>query len=503
MRYKLNNIFFIVRNAARRVDIFLPFVLSVVLLLNSCKAVGPDYKAPDPTMPDAWSTEINSKFEQDSTTNLENYWTIFNDTILNDLIDQARANNKDIKIAFSRIQQTRASLSGLQGNKYPYASLNASAGVTKLSDNGGLAEVAPEGGFSPETHFQLGLNASWELDVFGKFRRMIESGDANFQASVENYYDVMVLLFAELTSNYINVRVNQQRIIIANENVATQEDMLALTTDRYESGLNSYLDVVQATSNLKATQASIPEYEIEIHNSLNQISVLTGVLKDSLNPALFKVDKIPAATESVTTGIPINLLRQRPDIRAAERTIAMYNAQIGANTAELYPSFNLMGFFGLGSSLLSNFFTDGGSFYGASFPIKWQVFNRAQIKANIAVSEELTEQSLLDYENTVLKAIAEVDYSIAAYNLLVQRQQYLFDAVEASKEAVSLVLIQYEMGLTDFQNVLDTQRGLFNQQDNLITSEGNATTEMVSLYKALGGGWKVDTDTTNTALSNQ
>ena len=484
----------IVMKTLRRVPGLL-VTISMIWMLYGCRAVGPDYVPAAPPMPDAWTDEISSKFEQGPQASLETWWTVFNDTTLTLLIDQAKQHNKNLKIAYSRILQSRAGLSGIKGKKYPYATVGASAGVSEMSDNGALSQAAPDGGFDPQGHYRVGLSASWEIDFFGKVRRSIESGSANVQASIEDYYDVMVILLAEVTTNYINIRVNQQRIIIADQNVTSQQIMTELALDRYEAGLSSYLDAVQAKSNLNETRASIPEFQMEINQSINRISVLTGVLKDSLSFEIFEPGEIPVSAESVATGIPINLLRQRPDIRAAERRIAMQNAQIGVNTADLYPSFNLMGFFGFGASKLTTLFTGGGMLWGASFPIQWQVFNRAQIKANIAVSEQHTVQALLEYENVVLEAIAEVDYSISAFNLQNQRHQYLYDAVTASKEAVSLVAIQYEQGLTDFQNVLDTQRTLLGQQDNLIASEGAAAIEMISLYKALGGGWKISTDT--------
>jgi NodT family efflux transporter outer membrane factor (OMF) lipoprotein len=494
MRYNLKIIINRPLNSVHVKDFLLFKIILIFLLLYGCKAVGPDYIPVDPTMPDAWTNEITSKFEEESQSTLEVWWTVFNDPTLNTLIDQAKRNNKNLKTAYSRILQARSGLSGVKGAKYPYATLGANTGFSKMSDNGALSQVAPDGGFQPQAHFRVGLSASWEIDFFGKVKRSIESGSANVEASIEDYYDAMVILFAEVTTDYINIRVNQQRIIIANQNIESQQKMTDLTLDRYEAGLSSYLDVVQSRSNLNQTQATIPEFQMEISNSLNQISVLIGVLKDSLDPDLFEVGKIPISTDSITTGIPINLLRQRPDIRAAERRIAASNAQIGVNKANLYPSFNLAGFFGFGTKMLTSLFAGGSILGGASSPISWQIFNRAEIKANIAISEEQTTQSLLEYENIVIEAIAEVDQSIAAYNLQNQRHNYLNDAVTASKEAVVLVSIQYEQGLTDFQNVLDTQRTLFDQQDNLIASEGSAVIEMVSLYKSLGGGWEVNSD---------
>ena len=499
--FRLITIHFRKRNEGYAPLLFL--VITVILAINGCKPVGPDYMAPSPKLPDTWSNQIELKLEQKPQSDIENWWTIFNDTVLNALIEQANLNNKNLKIAYSRVLQARAGLSGIKGEKYPYAGIGGEVSVNKMSDNGALAPVAPEGGFSPHAYTRAGISASWEIDVFGRVRRSMEAASANFQANVEDYYDMLVILYADVAMNYLNIRINQQRIRNASQNIVIQQNMVDLTRDRYNAGLTSYLDVVQATSNLYYTKATIPQFEIEVNKALNNIAVLTGVTKDSLMQNLFRPGEIPIPDSLIAAGIPANVLRQRPDIRAAERRIAMYNAKVGVNTADLYPTFNLSGFFGLATGFISSWFPGSSFFWGASFPIQWQIFNRAGIKANIAISNEQTRQALFDYENTVLEAVAEVDNSMVSFNELEKQQHYLQQAVASSKEAVSLVAIQYDKGLTDFQNVLDTQRTLFKQQDRFIESRGAAMLQLVGLYKALGGGWTLNRPDFNTLLNKK
>ena len=249
--------------------------------------------------------------------------------------------------------------------------------------------------------------------------------------------------------------------------------------------------MLQSKSNLSETLASIPEFELQEFLAINRLALLLGVTNKELNLSILKEGGIPKPGVILSAGLPTDLLRQRPDIRAAEKMIAKNNAKIGVATADLYPTFSLSGMLGFNSKSISNLFTGPSLNWSASLPISWQIFNRKQIKANIAISEQRTQQALFNYENTVLKAYAEVENSIVSYNTQNKRYQYLSEAVTANKEAVNLVLIQYNKGITDFQNVLDTERSLFRQQNNLIQSEANMVVDLVLLYKALGGGWEV------------
>jgi NodT family efflux transporter outer membrane factor (OMF) lipoprotein len=304
---------------------------------------------------------------------------------------------------------------------------------------------------------------------------------------------------ADVAINYIDIRTLQQIIANTLTNAELQRESLDLAEYRYNTGLNSYLDVAQAKANLAETMSNIPELKMEEFIAINRLAILLGTTKDSLNKEVFETAPIPSPEANIGTGLPADLLRQRPDIRAAERTIAKNNAKIGVATADLYPTFSLSGFLGFDSKSVTTLFTVPGLNWGLSLPIGWQIFNRKRIKADIAINEQRTLQAVLDYENTVLKAITEVENSMVSVNNQLERQKYLNEAVASNKEAVSLVSIQYNTGLTDFQNVLDTERSMLRQKNKLIECEANIVVDMILLYKALGGGWKVSADTISVA----
>jgi NodT family efflux transporter outer membrane factor (OMF) lipoprotein len=464
-------------------------------MFPGCKPVGPDYIAKVPALPDAWEEQINLKLAKEPTTDLESWWGIFNDPVLDSLIEKAKANNKNLKIAYSRMLEARANVAGVSGKKLPEVSTDLTISESKVSDDGSLAQVAPDGGFKPQSLFSVGMSATWEIDVFGRVRRSVEVAGMEYQVSVEDYYDIMVILMADVALNYMDVRSYQQLIINTELSADIQQESLELAQFRYEMGLTSYLDVLQAKSNLAETKASIPTYRTEAFFAISRLAVLLGTTRDSLNNELFEPDNIPKPDANIAMGLPTDLLRQRPDIRAAERDVAKYNAKIGVATADLYPTFALSGFLGFSSRSVTNLFSVPGLNWGASLPISWNIFNRKRIRANIAMNEQKTQQALLNYENIVLQAYAEVEDALVSINMQNERYTYLSEAVNSSQEAVSIVGDQYDSGLTDFQNVLDTERSMFRQQNHLIESEKSIVTNVILLYKALGGGWEVPQDT--------
>lgn len=473
---------------AQGFDVRVVAVLTAVAL-NGCAPVGPNYLRPDIDAPDAWHEEISIDVAEGPESSLQTWWQLFDDPALDDLIERARLSNLDLKIAFSRISETRARLGIATGERVPVVGGSASVSRGRLSDDGPLQQAAPPGGFEAQNVYDVGVGASWEIDVFGRIRRGIESAGAEYEASIEQERDVRVALFAEVALAYVQVRAFEQQMAYANANVESQTASLALAQDRYDSGISSKLDVAQARSNLGNTRASIPLLEIGRNQALNRLAVLLGQDAGSLQAEFGKTAPIPVPPEIVGAGVPADVLRQRPDIRRAERQLAAQTAQIGVATADLYPSFSLGGFIGLQSRTLGNFFDESSVTSGVGFPIQWALFSGGRIRSNIEVQEELTEQALLNYEHLVLVAFEEVANAIVAYNQDQVRRENLRQAVNATDEAVELVLIQYNAGLTDFNNVLTTQRDLFEQQDQLVSSEAQVVLDLISLYKALGGGW--------------
>ena len=471
-------------------------ILIIMILFWSCSAVGPDYQKPEVKTPDTWQQKINVELSKGPEASIQTWWQIFADTTLNNLVEQARQSNLDLQTAFSRVLEARAALAVVRGEEWPTVNADGDVSYRKLSDDGVFRQIAPENGFDPQGLISLNIDAIWEIDVFGRIRRQVESEQALFEASIEEYRDVLVTLFAEVALNYIDVRAYQQRILNANENIESQQMILQLAEIRFNSGLTSKLDVAQARYNLAQTKSALPILEIGLNYAINRLELLLDVKSDSLRTMLMQTGPLPMPEQTIETGIPADVLRQRPDIRFAERILASRTADVGVVTADLYPTFSLSGFFGLGSVSVSNLFNPSSFKWGFALPFSWAVFDRDRIYSNITANEERARQSLLQYYNTINKAYEEVDNAIVSYNNYSIRTDYLTEGVEANKEAVDLVTIQYDKGLTDFQNVLDTQRSLFQQQDDLLQSETQVVVELVALYKALGGGWDSQADST-------
>jgi NodT family efflux transporter outer membrane factor (OMF) lipoprotein len=370
----------------------------------------------------------------------------------------------------------------------------------KLSENGLTGAAAgepPEGGedvgnpfvADPIDSWIFGLDLSWEIDLFGRIRRTVEASDAQLQASVEDYRDVLVTLYAEVGSAYVDARTFQTRLDFATRNVEAQRYSLELTRDRFSAGLTSALDVAQAEQNLAQTESTIPSLTIGLEASLNRLAVLLGEAPGELHDELEAYAGLPQPDDKVAYGIPADLLRRRPDIRQAERLLASQTARIGIATADLYPTLSLGGSVGL-EALDFEDLGDGSSLFWSIVPqISWPIFTGGKIRNQIRAEEARADQALAAYEQTVLLALEEVQNSLVAYGQEKLRRDRLLEAVQASQRAVDLVETQYVSGLTNFQNFLDAQRSLFRQQDELAESAGEVVNNLITLNKALGGGW--------------
>ena len=477
------------RAATTVIMVFLTIVFS-----SGCAPVGPNYQKPEMKTPDAWHEAISREMAKQSGASLQTWWKIFDDPILNDLIEKARQSNLNLKIALSGIAASRARLGIVSGRELPNANVFGAASRFKHSDHGPLEQLAPPNGFDGQNMFALGVDALWEIDVFGRIRRQIEAAGAEYQASIEDYRDVMVTLFAEVALAYVEIRSCQRQIQCAEANAATQRKMLELTRARYNSGISSKLDMAQALSNLSNTEAAIPPFRIRLHSIINRIAVLLDMNTETLHAKLGKPAPIPLARKNIGIGVPADLLRQRPDIRMAEKELAAQTALIGAATADLYPRFAISGFFGLETGSFSDMGGGSSLAWGIRSPIKWNFFSGGKTRSNIAFHKEIAQQDLFKYKDTVLRAMEEVKNAIVAHKQEKIRRNWLLAAVAATREAVDLVVVQYETGLTDFNNVLVTQKSLFNQQDELVVSQANVVLNLIRLYKALGGGWPVENE---------
>ena len=477
---------------AHRVSHLLALAISLFCLTLSACTVGPNYVKPETEMemPDEWERSVTEEMSSD-TLDLELWWTRLGDTTLTSLIRRAELNNLDLAAAVARVRESRATRGIAKGGNLPNITLDGTYSRTQVSDNSPTGQVTEAVGVSnePQNNFFTGLDVSWEVDVFGRIRREVESANASMEASVEDYRDVLVTLYAEVALSYIDVRAFQLRLEYAIANADGQRGSLGLTRDRFRAGLTSALDVAQAESNLAQTEAVVPILEVGLAAGMNRLAVLLGQQPGTLHEELAASALIPVPPDSIAAGLPVDFLRRRPDVRRAERELAAQTAKIGVATAQLYPSFALFGSLSLQSTESSNFFSSGSVGWGLVPGIRWNIFQGGKIRQLIKVETARTEQALLAYERSVLFALEDVENALVAYQQERIRRDRLAEAAAASQRAVDLVRTQYLSGLTNFQNVLDSERSLFRQQDELAESEGLAVQALVVLNKALGGGW--------------
>jgi multidrug efflux system outer membrane protein len=475
---------------AQRTGAILAMTAILVAGASCSWKVGPDYVPPEENeLPDAWH-EAAVDGLADGESSIQTWWEILDDPVLTDLIHRAEAGNLDLQESFYRVVEARAIRGIATGEKAPSVDLFGSYDRAEFSENG-VNPIPP--GTGAVNIWNVGTGFTWELDFWGKIRRGVESATAGFEVSVEDYRDVLVGVFAEVALSYVEIRALQDRIEFAHGNIKTQEQTLQLTQDRFSAGLVSLLDVAQAESILAATRAEIPVLETSLTVAYNSLSVLLGQHPGSLQDELGNLPgTIPLLPDLVTVGLPADLLRQRPDIRAAERQLASQTALIGVARGELYPSFGLAG----NLQLEALDFSDLGSSSSVGWSLgpffRWNIFAAGRIRNRVRAEEARTAQALIRYEDTVLRAVQEVENSMVGYQNERERRRRLGNSVDATQRSLDLVLTQYRAGLTNFQNVLDTQRSLFDRQDNLAESHGLVVQELVSVYRALGGGWNPD-----------
>jgi NodT family efflux transporter outer membrane factor (OMF) lipoprotein len=475
------------RRFSIRTAVWFVAAVSLAVSLAGC-VVGKDYIPASQEMPSAWNQPLSSALRSEPNMPVR-WWEIFGDAKLNHLVELAVANNQDVKAAFSRLEASRALRDYTTGQYYPTVDATGSYSRYKASKDG-LMQTPDES--DAINLYSGGFDFLWEIDLFGKIKRSVESSEASYQASVEDYRDVMVTLLAEVCRNYVDLRTTQMRIAYAEDNIKIQHDTLDLTKSRYESEIAGELDVRQAELNLANTQAEIPSLRIVETAALNRLAVLVGQMPGTLAEQLGKSQPLPSIKEKIAIGLPADLLRQRPDIRRAERQLAAQTAQIGIATADLYPSLQLMGTFGIQSRQLTGLGDIHNKAYSFGPGVQWRLFDANRIKNTIKIEEAGTQELLARWENAVLLAAEDVENAMTAYAQQNDRKESLDSSVKASLRSLELVESQYKSGLTDFQNVLDTQRTLFSQQDKLAASQGEVLKSLVRIYKGFGGGWQMD-----------
>jgi len=476
------------------------FLIGLTVLISGCAMVGPNFVKPEAPVEKAWMEADDSRIKTDSA-DYSQWWTTFNDPVLNTLIEKAYEQNLNLQIAGIRILRARAQLGIAVGRLYPQQQAGIGAiSRTQVSDNTPTSVAVT----SPFTSLGLGFDAAWEMDIWGKFRRGVESEMANLEASVAGYDDILVSLSGEVAGTYVLIRTFEQRLGIARKNVKIQKRSLQIAKVRFEGGQVSELDLTQARSLLRSTEALIPRLETGLRQSKNGLAILLGILPNEIEEILGPPGPIPGVSDEVIVDIPAELLRRRPDIRLAELQMAAQSARIGLAKSDLFPHFGLFGSIGLatssdtatiggglGGSNLGDLFKSDSLAWGYGVGIRWDIFNYGRIKNRVRVQDALFQQLAVNYENTVLRALKEVEDSMVAFLQSQEEAGYLKDSVEASKRSVDLSLLQYREGLIDYQRVLDTQRFLTEQSDRYTATSGDVVFNMVALYKALGGGWQI------------
>lgn len=447
--------------------------MAVLAVVSGCM-VGPDYKPPQYPVPQVWNSTAATQ-----PLAITNWWTKFNDAQLNALIARAIASNLDLKIAESRVRQARAQRGITASGFWP--TLDA-AGSYRRQSSSGVTGTAGD-------MYQAGLDAAWEIDIFGGVRRGIEAADADVLASVENRRAVLVSVAAEAALNYLNLRGYQQQIAIAQSNIVAQERSAALTRKRFPA-FASKLDVVNAEAQVETTRAAIPVLESAARRTMFALGVLLAREPAALTAELETAAPLPATPPEVPVGLPSDLLRRRPDVRAAEAALHGATARIGVATADLFPKFSLTGNLGTSSDTGSGLVNWNNRVYSFGPTVSWNLFAAGRVVSNIEAQNEVERQALLTYQKTVLAALGDVEDALVAYVKEQQHRQALLAAVASNKEAVDLATRLYTEGHTDFLNVIAAQRALYSVQDALVQSERSIATNLIAIYKALGGGWE-------------
>ncbi|MEN6337261.1 MAG: TolC family protein [Phycisphaerales bacterium] len=452
-----------------------------VAALAGCR-VGPNYERPNLSAPETWSSELErGLIAQPADPNvLASWWTTLGDPALSDLIDQAVAGNLDVATARSRVRQARAQRLIAQGGLLPSFNSATSATSSRRDTKAGL-----------DTHgetYSTGLDAGWELDLFGGVRRSIEAATADLQSNEENLHNVLVSLLAETALNYVDVRTYQARIAAAEASLKTQEETYQLVLWRVQGGLDDDLAAQQAKSNLENTRSQIPNLRTGLQGAMNRLAVLLGRAPGSLDAQLEKPEPVPVPPETVAVGVPADVMRNRPDVRQAERELAAQTARVGVAISDLYPRLTLNGSIGLETLSLSHPSASRTWTASGGPRLSWAVFDPT-IRPNIQVQSELQEQALIQYRSVILSSFEEIENALVAYVQEQQRRENLQEATKAAQAAAELAQFKYQAGLTDFTTVLDAERSVLSFEDQLQQSDGTVTSNVIRLYKALGGGW--------------
>lgn len=466
----------------------LPGILALTfaaLTFTGCGMVGPDYTQVSPQAPEQWHAKLENGLSSQPAAQetLAHWWTVLGDPLLTSLEERAAKDNLTLKEAEARVREARALRGISEAGLLPNVAAGASA--TKMRSIGG--GTYPSGEI---TLYKAGFDATWELDIFGGKRRAVQAAQADLEASQDDLRDALVTLMAEVGLNYVDVRTYQNRLAVAHANIMTQQQTYELNRSLYKAGLGDELAVQQSLYNLEHSRSQIPAMQIALAAAKNRLAVLLGKNPGTLDKELADSKPVPVPPLTVAVGVPADSLRRRPDIRRAERNLAAQTARVGVATADLYPKFQLPGSIGLESLSANHLLEWDSRTWNIRPAISWNIFDAGAIRQNVKVQTARQEQALIQYQSSVLGAQEEVENALVSYAKEHNRRGSLLKSVAAAKQADLLARDRYKAGLVDFNTVLEAQRSLLSFKDELAQSDGAVTTDLVRLYKTLGGGWE-------------
>ena len=465
-------------------------LLLSLLLVAGCAKVGPNYARPPAELNQNWLEAQDPRINT-GPCEYRAWWQVFKDPILDGLVETAYRKNLNLRVAGLRVLEARAQLGAAVGQLYPQTQ-QATGSVENVRESKRVPAFAQN-----YSEAALGVTSNWEIDFWGKFRRAVESADAGLMASEANYDSILVTLTASAANLYATIRTLERRLIIARSNVETQRKSLEIAQYRFEGGTTSKRDVDQARTLLASTEATVPVLQIQLRQAKDALSVLLGMPPSLLSEQLKgREAEIPAPPAQVVAGIPVDLLRRRPDVRAAEYNAMAQCAQIGVSKAQLYPALSLVGAFGFQSSTINNFSLGDiflwSSRAGSIGPsVSWNIFNYGQLTNLVRVQDARFQELLVTYLNTVLGAQQDVEDNLTGFLHSQEQADSLKESAEAARSSLDLAMIQYSEGITDFTTVLTAQQSLLSAEDSLASALGNISTFLVGVYRALGGGWEI------------
>jgi NodT family efflux transporter outer membrane factor (OMF) lipoprotein len=449
--------------------------------------VGPNYHEPAANPPAEWATPLAGG-ETNGTLDDSRWWKTFQDPELDSLIGRAAESNLNLRAACARVRQARLEQSMTKAEFWPTIDATASYTANRFSATGLFP--FPPGEPLAANLYQAGFDSAWELDVFGGTRRSVQAAGAELAAAEYGRRDILLTVYGEVARNYIQARAFQRRLAVLRENIGAQQDILNLTRDLFSRGLATDLDVQQGAALLATTQSQEPTLDTGFRDCAYRVAVLLGQPPGALLEELTNRAPVPAAPPSVPVGLPSDLIHRRPDVQQAERRLAAATARIGVAKADLFPKFSLTGDVGLESIQASDWFNYGSRYWTAGPMAQWRIFDAGIIRANIHLQTARQEEALANYEQALLAAFEDVEGMLTAYAHEQVRRLSLQRAVEADEHAVRLADDLYRHGLADYLRVLESQRSLYQGQDALIDSDQAVSSNLIALYKALGGGWE-------------